>query len=57
MENESLVIWVLEYFDTVAGDSSIDLYKTEKMARDDAKKLSADGIIESYIVYQRRVWE
>lgn len=57
MHNEPLVIWVLEYFDTAAGDSSIDLYKTEDMARSDAEKLSEDGTIESYIVYPRRVWE
>lgn len=57
MQNEPLVVWVLEYFDTVAGDSSIDLYKTESMARADAEKMQADGIIESSIIYARRVWE
>tara|TARA_R100001509_G_C4807041_1_gene195109 strand:- start:31 stop:204 length:174 start_codon:yes stop_codon:yes gene_type:complete len=57
MENEPLIVWVMEYFDDVAGDSSIDLYKTEEMARDDAAKLEADGTISSVIIYQRRVWQ
>ena len=55
--NGPLIVWVLEYYDTVAGDNSIDLYKTEKMARDDAKKLKDEGIITDVLIYQRRVWE
>jgi hypothetical protein len=55
--NSPLIVWVLEYYDTVAGDNSIDLYKTEKMARDDAKKLKDEGVITNVLIYQRRVWE
>jgi hypothetical protein len=32
MENEPLLVWVMEYYDTVAGEKSLDLYKTEEMA-------------------------
>ena len=55
--NAPLIIWVMEYFDDVAGDSSIDLYRTEEMARSDAEKLKKEGVISSVIIYQRRVWE
>ena len=46
----------MEYFDDVAGDSSIDLYRTEEMARAEAEKLKAEGVISSVIIYERRVW-
>lgn len=55
--NAPLLIWVCEYYDTVAGEKSLDLYKTEKMARDDAKKLKDEGIITDVLIYQRRVWQ
>jgi len=55
--NSPLIVWVFEYYDTVAGEKSLDLYKTEKMARDDAKKLKDEGIITDVLIYQRRVWE
>lgn len=55
--NSPLIVWVLEYYDTVAGENSIDIYKTEKMARDDAKKLKEEGVITNVLIYQRRVWE
>ena len=57
MQNEPLVIWVLEYFDTVAGDRSIDLYQTEDMARSDAEKLKSENVITNVLIYPRRVWE
>jgi hypothetical protein len=55
--NGPLLVWVFEYYDTVAGEKSLDIYKTEKMARDDAKKLKDEGIITDVLIYQRRVWE
>ena len=57
MSNESLVVWVFEYYDTVAGEKSLDIYKTEKMARADAKQLKEEGIITDVLIYARRVWE
>lgn len=57
MSNQPLIVWVLEYFDTVAGEKSLDIYKTEKMARADAKQLKDEGIITDVLIYQRRVWE
>ena len=57
MGNQPLIVWVLEYFDTVAGEKSLDIYKTEKMARADAKQLKDEGIITDVLIYQRRVWE
>ncbi len=57
MNNQSLFVWVMEYYDTVAGEKSLDLYKTEKMARDDAKKLKDEGVITDVLIYQRMVWQ
>ena len=47
----------MEYYDTVAGEKSLDLYKTEEMAQEDKKKTSADGTIRDVLIYQRMVWE
>ena len=55
--NSPLIVWVFEYYDTVAGEKSLDLYLTEKMARDDAKKLKDEGIITDVLIYARRVWQ
>lgn len=57
MQNEPLVIWVVEYFDTVANEKSLDLYKTESMARADAEKLKSENVITNVLIYPRRVWE
>jgi hypothetical protein len=57
MENETLIVWVMEYYDTVAGEKSLDLYKTEKMAQEDKRKLTADGTISNVLIYQRMVWQ
>lgn len=57
MSDEGLVIWVVEYFDTVANEKSLDLYKTEGMARADAKKLKDENVITDIFIYPRRVWE
>lgn len=57
MNDAPLIVWVMEYFDTVAGDGSLDLYKTEEMANEDRKKLVAEGVITNVLIYQRRVWE
>ena len=57
MENEMLIVWVMEYYDTVAGEKSLDLYKTEKMAQEDKRKLTADGTIRDVLIYQRMVWQ
>ncbi len=57
MSDESLVVWVVEYFDTVANERSLDLYKTESMARADAEKLKSENVITDIFIYPRRVWE
>ena len=57
MENEALIIWVVEYFDTVANEKSLDLYRTESMARADAEKLKSENVITNVLIYPRRVWE
>ena len=57
MENDALIIWVVEYFDTVANEKSLDLYRTERMARGDADKLKAENVITDVLIYPRRVWE
>lgn len=57
MQNEPLVIWVVEYFDTVANEKSLDLYRTESMARADAEKLKSENVISNVLIYPRRVWE
>lgn len=57
MSNQPLIVWVFEYYDTVAGEKSLDIYKTEKMARADAKQLKDEGVITDVLIYQRRVWE
>ena len=57
MNDAPLIVWVMEYFDTVAGDGALDLYKTEEMANEDRKKLVAEGVITNVLIYQRRVWE
>jgi hypothetical protein len=57
MSNQPLVVWVFEYYDTVAGEKSLDIYRTEKMARADAKQLKEEGIITDVLIYARRVWE
>jgi hypothetical protein len=57
MENEALIVWVVEYFDTVANEKSLDLYRTESMARADANKLKSENIITDVLIYPRRVWE
>jgi len=57
MSDESLVVWVVEYFDTVANERSLDLYKTESMARADAKNLKSENVITDIFIYPRRVWE
>ena len=57
MQNEALIIWVVEYFDTVANEKSIDLYRTESMARADAEKLKSENVITNVLIYPRRVWE
>ena len=57
MENDALIIWVVEYFDTVANEKSLDLYRTESMARADADKLKSENVITDVLIYPRRVWE
>ena len=57
MSNQPLIVWVFEYYDTIAGEKSLDIYKTEKMARADAKQLKDEGVITDVLIYQRRVWE
>jgi hypothetical protein len=57
MQNEALIIWVVEYFDTVANEKSLDLYRTESMARADAEKLKSENVITNVLIYPRRVWE
>ena len=57
MENEPLLVWVMEYYDTVADQKSPDLYKTEEMAQEDKRKLTADGTICDVLIYQRMVWQ
>jgi hypothetical protein len=57
MNDAPLIVWVMEYFDTVAQDHSLDLYKTEEMANEDRRKLVAEGVITNVLIYQRRVWE
>ena len=57
MNDAPLIVWVMEYFDTVAGDGALDLYKTEEMANEDRRKLVAEGVITNVLIYQRRVWE
>ena len=57
MSDESLVVWVVEYFDTVANERSLDLYKTESMARADAEKLKSENVITDIFIYPRRVCE
>ena len=57
MENEPLLVWVMEYYDTVADQKSLDLYKTEEMAQEDKRKLPADGTICDVLIYQRMVWQ
>tara|TARA_Y100000022_G_scaffold92320_1_gene79741 strand:+ start:35 stop:223 length:189 start_codon:yes stop_codon:yes gene_type:complete len=55
--DQVLIVWVMEYYDTVAGEKSLDLYKTEEMAKEDKKKLTADGTISDVLIYQRMVWQ
>ena len=57
MSDEALIVWVVEYFDTVANEKSLDLYKTESMARADAKNLKSENVITDIFIYPRRVWE
>jgi len=57
MSDEGLIIWVVEYFDTVANERSLDLYKTESMARADAENLKSENVITDIFIYPRRVWE
>lgn len=57
MESEALIIWVVEYFDTVENEKSLDLYRTESMARADAEKLKSENVITDVLIYPRRVWE
>lgn len=57
MQNEALIVWVVEYFDTVANEKSLDLYRTESMARADAEKLKSENVITNVLIYPRRVWE
>ena len=57
MENEPLLVWVMEYYDTVADQKSLDLYKTEEMAQEDKRKLTADGTNCDVLIYQRMVWQ
>ena len=57
MSDEILIVWVMEYYDTVAGEKSLDLYKTEEMAQEDKRKLTADGTISNVLIYQRMVWQ
>lgn len=57
LESIMLIVWVMEYYDTVAGEKSLDLYKTEEMAQEDKRKLMADGTIRDVLIYQRMVWE
>ncbi len=57
MDNQPLIVWVMEYYDTVADQKSLDLYKTEEMAQEDKKKLTADGTIRDVLIYQRMVWQ
>ena len=57
MENEVLIVWVVEYFDTIANEKSLDLYRTERMARADADKLKSENVITDVLIYPRRVWE
>jgi hypothetical protein len=52
MDNQPLIVW-----DTVAGEKSLDLYKTEEMAQEDKRKLTADGTISDVLIYQRMVWQ
>ena len=56
MDNQPLIVWVMEYYDTVADQKSLDLYKTEEMAQEDKRKLTADGTISDVLIYQRMVW-
>jgi|TARA_R100001086_G_scaffold237823_1_gene162083 hypothetical protein len=55
--DQVLIVWVMEYYDTVAGEKSLDLYKTEEMAKEDKRKLTADGTISDVLIYQRMVWQ
>ena len=48
MDNQPLFVWVMDYYDTVAGEKSLDLYKTEEMAH---------GTICDVLIYQRMVWQ
>ena len=57
MENEPLLVWVMEYYDTVEGEKSLDLYKTEALAQEDKRKLTADGTICDVLIYERMVWQ
>ena len=57
MSDEALIVWVVEYFDTVANEKSLDLYRTESMARADAEKLKSENVITNVLIYPRRVWE
>ena len=49
--DQVLIVWVMEYYDTVAGEKSLDLYKTEEMAKEDKRKLTADGTICDVLIY------
>ena len=57
MNDKPLIVWVMEYYDRVAGEKSFDLYKTEEMAQEDKRKLTADGTISDVLIYQRMVWQ
>ena len=57
MNETPLIVWVMEYYDTFADQKSLDLYKTEEMAQEDKRKLTADGTICDVLIYQRMVWE